>query len=1198
MKNKINTKSVLKVLLGCFISSVSTLAIADDTDIFNSEKPLYPPNIMFVMDGSSSMNATVGATTKTRMDVLQDSLKNLISSPDTTDVNIGIMSFSNEFGNGNTSYGQAYGPAYPVTNIDDDLNNDGILFDTDAESILKSNTSFTDLSQSYLAPVPVDGVDSTRSYLQTIINGWKYGGGTPIVDALYEAALYMRGGMVDYGNQAPNDVRAAHPSTYSGDHIADGSVTNTAVCTGVKTCYQGGANVNPSLQCDTTKAITGCAASTYNYNVTSATDTGGCTDITPTVQCDRLTETFCGTATDASQCQIVPEVVTSGYQCTESTVEDCNALPNLSNCKVSGELSGFICDKTKLAYTKCPGTPKWSCPATEAVQKCSEQSCVTQQASGLTYRSPMTSECQSNAIILLSDGEPSLNASAQKVSNLIGASYSTLPNGNNCTTVPFPTDRYDWGNQENIDYYGRCGIEMAKFLSETDNSPLKADGTDSVAGKQPINVYTIGFALQGSAPAQTYLNDLAVAGGGAFFTAENGPELVKALKDALTGATKRARLFSSPTYTVSTGTSLTNGDDVYLPVFKKAFGSRWQGNLKKFKQKDGKLVDVNNQNIFGTDGNLLATAQDLWASSAGTDFVTSGGAANKIDPTTRKVLTDNGSSLVSLSSSNVLASDLGVAADKVDELIKFVKGEKSDGTARHSMGDIIHSKPVFVPNLGKSNEGIIFIGTNEGFVHAINAKDGTEAFAYMPHELLKNLKVLHADDPDDDHPYGVDSEITVWDLRTDKLAKGDLLSKAPKNTVMLYFGLRRGGQAYYALDVTDPTSPVLKWKKDNSSSGYSDLGYTFSKPKLTYLRHGVSAKKLQPVVVFGGGYIDDNGKLGSVEIDDGNTSRGSAVYIADALTGNIVWKNTDKLDYAVAGDIQTIDVDRDGSIDRLYFGDTGGTIWRADLNTTIAGSNADDGSVKARLKPFARLGDVSTPATVRRKFFTAPDIAFFRYKGKLVITLAVGSGDRAIPLEENSDDQFFVLVDQNPLTVPVTAPNAITFADLGDRKSPTKFGWKYDLTAMTGEKVLSSPLIFNNNVVFSTFGKGGTTLSANSCSTVTNNKSRTYLMDLMTGAASLDLNGDGQVKDPDDLSTEGRSGVISQTPQIVFTKLKSDDPNATDQSCKKGSCVRAFEIVDGTGVSIANDTTLSAQGAAAALQNTLPRTYWLEEKTN
>ena len=1035
MKIKFNKKSALKVLLSCFVSTVSTLAIADDTDIFDSEKPLYPPNIMFVMDGSSSMNKIVGTTTKTRMQVLQDSLKSLISSPDTTDVNIGLMSFSNKFGDGNNFHRQAYGPAYPVTNIDDDINNDGTLFDTDAASILKSNTLFTDLSQSYLAPTPVDGVDSTRSYLQTIVNGWKYGRGTPLVDAIYEAALYMRGGMVDYGNQAPKDVRAAHPSTYSGDHIANG------------------------------------------------------------------------------------------------------------------------------------------------------------QASGLQYRSPIKSECQSNAIILLTDGEPSVNKSAPKISNLIGSTYNALPNGNNCTTVP-----YDFGDQKNVDYYGRCGIQMAKFLSETDNSPLKADGSDSVVGKQPINIYTIGFALQGSTPAQTYLNDLATAGGGAFFTAENGPELITALKDALTGATKRARLFSSPTFTVNTGTSLTNGDFVYLPVFKKAAGPRWQGNLKKFKQKNGRLLDANNKSIFGTDGKLLAKSQDLWAASEGTNFVTSGGAANKINPATRKVLTDNGTALVPLNDSNVTEAQLGVTdASSKANVLRFALGYKADGTTRHEMGDIIHSKPVFISNMGKDKEGIIILGTNEGYIHAIHAKDGTEAFAYMPSELLKNIKTLKNNDNDDKHPYGVDSEITVWDLRTDKLAKGDLLTKLPKNTVMLYFGLRRGGQAYYALDITDPTAPVLKWKIDNASSGFSDLGFTFSKPNLTYLRHGTSAKKLQPVVIFGGGYIDDNGTLGSAETDDGSTDRGSAIYIADALTGKIVWKNTDKLDYAVAGDIQTMDLDRDGSIDRLYFGDTGGTVWRADLNVTVTGSNADDGSVKARLKPFASLGDVSAPAIARRKFFTAPDIAFFRYKGKLVITLAIGSGDRATPLEENSDDQFFVLVDQNPLAVLDTAPNAITFTDLGNRKSPTKFGWKYNLSAMTGEKVLSSPLIFKNNVVFSTFGKGGTTVSADNCSTVTNNKSRTYLMDLMTGAASIDLNGDGTVKDPEDLSTEGRSGVISQTPQIVFTKLKSDDPSATDQSCKKGSCVRAFEIVDGTGVSIANDRTT---GVANALQNTLPRTYWLEKKTN
>jgi hypothetical protein len=98
-------------------------------------------------------------------------------------------------------------------------------------------------------------------------------------------------------------------------------------------------------------------------------------------------------------------------------------------------------------------------------------------------------------------------------------------------------------------------------------------------------------------------------------------------------------------------------------------------------------------------------------------------------------------------------------------------------------------------------------------------------------------------------------------------------------------------------------------------------------------------------------------------------------------------------------------------------------------------------------------------------------------------------------------------------------------------------------------------------------------------------------MDLMTGNASIDLDGDKIAikSDPDDISVEGVKGIIASTPQVVFTKMESQ----TGAPCTAGDCIRAFSIVDGTGQALATNKTL---GAGTLLDKSLPRVYWLETK--
>ena len=109
----------------------------------------------------------------------------------------------------------------------------------------------------------------------------------------------------------------------------------------------------------------------------------------------------------------------------------------------------------------------------------------------------------------------------------------------------------------------------------------------------------------------------------------------------------------------------------------------------------------------------------------------------------------------------------------------------------------------------------------------------------------------------------------------DKNRDGSIIS-GDGDRVYLYAGMRRGGKAYYALDITNPEVPRLMWTIDNEDSDFSELGYTFSNPRVGLID---SATEPRPVVMFAGGYDlnkDRRGVIGS------NDSEGNAIYVVDA----------------------------------------------------------------------------------------------------------------------------------------------------------------------------------------------------------------------------------------------------------------------------------------------------------------------------
>lgn len=420
---------------------------------------------------------------------------------------------------------------------------------------------------------------------------------------------------------------------------------------------------------------------------------------------------------------------------------------------------------------------------------------------------------------------------------------------------------------------------------------------------------------------------------------------------------------------------------------------------------------------------------------------------------------------------------------------------------RDGMGDILHSDPLAIDYGTPENPDIrIFFGTNTGFLHQFSEDTGYEVWRFAPRATLQHFGEWRTESYQNPHgPYGVDGAPIAYIKNT-----GDTAIKASEgDKVYLYFGLRRGGKRYYALDVTNPDQkPILVWtinSKDVPGNKFSNLGWTFSMPAIGKA-YGDDREK-HVVLIFGGGYDKGNdppaavGNYPDVDCDtvgsgggctdDANDEVGTALYVVNALSGKLIHKFTGGSDYSIKDSIPSaptaVDTNGDSLLDYVYVGDTGGRAWRAD----ISADNPDNW----RMKLIAELGrhDKSKMSDDRR-FFHPPDVVRVSngdYTFRLVV---IASGNRAAPLKTQTQNYLYVLIDSKGTEFPIKPDNSLASEELIESKdlltnvngkncSPScsmldpKFphaGWKLKLDT-PGEKALSSPITLNGTIVLTTY---------------------------------------------------------------------------------------------------------------------------------
>lgn len=835
----------------------------------------------------------------------------------------------------------------------------------------------------------------------------------------------------------------------------------------------------------------------------------------------------------------------------------------------------------------------------------------------LVYTSPFSSCSDKAYVILITDGAPTYDNGADEFIKAL----SVVEDG---TTINFSGTPFPINTSNNTQNYNYLAL-LAGWMNDHDINP-------NLEGKQTATTYTIGFGQDAQDDAEPLLKEAAKLGGGKYFPAQDSASLTAALTNVLQSLEPSNDSLTSASVAANNFDRTETLNSVYYAMFQPSRGPRWQGNLKKYKVINGVQVGKNGKNAINeANGHFSENVTSYWSSAVDGDQVGEGGVADMLrNKTSRTIYSDLGThdalELLTLSNATsafgdatTLATEMDVPEADLEEYLNWAKGvdvdDEDDDNSTTDMrydvfGDPLHSKPLVI-NYGDSIR--IVIGTNAGALHMFEDSGAAvdENWAFMPKEFFSNIKGLRDNYSTADKIYGVDGRITSYikDINGDGIVNGS-------DKVWIFFGLRRGGTSYYGVDISDPSSPKFMWHIDHTTTGFGELGQSWSQPKLGYSKLNISGSgesaSASPVLFFGGGYdiSKDNEGVGTAD------TVGRAIYMVDAASGTLKWSmapssattafnGTD----SIAASIGTLDSDADGLIDRLYAGDTGGNIWRVDMPDATPG-----GDVPWTVFKLASLGsDVADDNANDRRFFNEPAIVrtFISETVKTTTTdeegettsitvrqekpydaILLGSGDRSNPIGTDTTDMFFMIKDEHikttsftsggsvaipqPISVS-TAPEESDLYDYTDNPvgdyvaplSPTeqfalenlktdislKDGWFIELT-QGGEKSSASAIVINGVVYFTTFTPPSLNDDSATCD-LPNGQGWLYAVDLALGTSIYDWQSENPLNRSDSIAFI--SEQFLGAPTLIVIPKDDGDPDTVDES--EGNIIVGRKII-------------------------------------
>lgn len=718
---------------------------------------------------------------------------------------------------------------------------------------------------------------------------------------------------------------------------------------------------------------------------------------------------------------------------------------------------------------------------------------------------------------------------------------------------------------------GNCTSTSSGSSQDVCNNIVR-EGT-STTMPQHMNTFTIGLGIKGTLPNTdatltsltsgairwpdpgntsggngdaVNIDDLwhaAVNGRGQYYSAQSADDLNNAITSVMNSvgeSTGAASAASTSTLELVSGTN--------NQVFRASYTtSSWFGDLEAFA-------------MDGLDASIATTPS--WSAKTLLDAKS---------PSTRVIYFNGSTGLTSFTYANLSSTQKGyfdnlctpstkatqcatfssaevTAANDGSKLVDYIRGdrtyESSTGTGpsalsalyrarAHVLGDIINGAPVHVAKppfaygdagyadfvaAKNSRKPVVYVAANDGMLHAFSADTndgGTELWAFIPSAVMPSLYKLTNMGYANNHQYFVDGAPVIGDIKV-----GDTWK------TILVGGLNKGGKSYYALDITNPSNPVMLWEFTDTN-----LGLTYGNPIISKRADGTW------VVAVTSGYNNSSG--------DGK----GHLYILNANTGakllDLVTSAGSTTTPSGLGKINAWveDISNNTSL-RYYGGDQLGNLWRFDVDNLVEPKQAALLLATLQIDATHPQPITTIPVTVTASNKPVVIVATGRYLGTDDITDTTQQSIYAIkdPLtnagwgDVHADTTRFV---KQTFSLPTTTTAAVT-TNLVDFN--TKAGWWIDMPH-SKERAFTNMTLQLNTLVL-------TTAIPNGDACASGGESWRYYLSASTGSAvssnpvgirwsdkSL-IVGDSWVKD-----TNGNVRVIYQNSDgNIITELPQVNP--------------------------------------------------------
>ena len=777
--------------------------------------------------------------------------------------------------------------------------------------------------------------------------------------------------------------------------------------------------------------------------------------------------------------------------------------------------------------------------------------------------------CRQNYNILMTDGAwnggGATGSAAGEWDNANGPSI-TAPNGTAYSYTPV-TPYKDGTSNTLADvamYYWNHELRPL-WPKEKKNVPLPKDGVDT-AYWQHLVQYTVGLGVVGQLNPSTDLpaliagtkswppasdsanqvDDLwhaAVNARGKYFSASNPTAFADALNKALNEISARtgdAAAIATSKNTLDVGlkiyTSTYQTSDWSGRLEQKALDSKTGAISKTDWSTDNKIPGASFRNIVMAAATGSGGIEFLWSSLATEDKAVFEAAA-ALYPVAAKV---TGSTILDYvrgdqtMENNPFRKRKVVLGDLVNSDPQYV-GEGKDGGYLFLPADI-NGKTTYAKYLSDKKSSAptlatVYVGSNDGMLHAFNATDaasgGSERFAFIPKVVFANLPDLAR--PDYTHRFYVDGTVQVADAAI-------VASTTDPWRTVLVGGTGAGGKSIYALDVTAPASfdkTKVLWERNATTPEVDDdMGYSIPTPQIGVMRDGTW------VAIYGNGYQSKNLK--------------AVLYVVNLKTGTLI----KKIDTGVGGlllpnglSTPKLLLNADSTIQAVYAGDLQGNMWKFDATT--AEVKAGEKIVRTSAVSLAFGGKALFKAVngARNLPITAQPQVYPNPVNGVMVVFGTGSIFDENDYKTKDVEEVFGIWDyvnkdtSKPYADPAAQSQLVEQALTTVTKSgvvfykvtnnlvkyqyvvpasptqptpPTTRGWFIKMNVISGERIVTDPILFEDQIIFTTIIPGSSTDPCTS-----DGLSTTLQISPLNGAPlgyrTIDVTGDGKVDSSDEM---------------------------------------------------------------------------------